>query len=343
MRGGDIAARDGGAMAGDGHQPVNLTAEAANGIELRKVFGSYLVELGQRDERIVVLDNDSDTTTDSVQFRRRFPDRFLEMGIAEKNIFGTAAGLATIGFVPFPTIFATMATRCALDQLSISICYPALNVKIPGHYVGGSKAGASHIPIEDLAVMRALPNMRVADPGDDQELKAVMAAALEVDGPVYFRVSKLAHPSLPLGEPPFTWGKGRLLRDGHDVALFSTGMMTAVALHAADLLAKVHVSALVAHMPSIKPLDVDLAAEVAARTGVGVTLENASVVGGFGSAISEALAEHQPILLERIGMRDEWAHSGSVQQLIAHHGLRASDVVSAALRVLERRSLMRPL
>ena len=255
----------------DGHHSSTGGArgDGANSapVELRRVFGSYLVELGARDERVVVLDNDSDTTTDSVQFHKRFPDRFLQMGIAEKNIFGTAAGLATMGFIPFPTIFATMATRCALDQLTISICYPGLNVKIPGHYVGGSKAGASHIPIEDIAVMRTLPNMRVADPADADELRAVMRAALEVDGPVYFRVSKLAHPALPAAAEPFRWGKGRVVRDGTDVTLFSTGMMTAVCLHAADDLAKENISALVVHLPSIKPFDTELVARVGGHYG----------------------------------------------------------------------------
>ena len=232
---------------------------------------------------------------------------------------------------------ATMATRCALDQLTISICYPALNVKIPGHYVGGSKAGASHIPIEDIAVMRTLPNMRVADPGDADELRGVMRAALEVEGPVYFRVSKLAHPALPPAAQPFSWGKGRVVRHGADVTLFSTGMMTAVALHAAEELAKVNIAALVVHLPSLKPFDIELVAESAAATGAGVTVENASIIGGLGSAVAETLAETPPIPLERVGLRDKWIHSGSVEQIFAEHGLRASDIVKAVNKVLARK------
>jgi transketolase len=326
---------DGGhSSTGDGRGDVPNRKSAP---EMRRVFGTYLVELGALDDRVIVLDNDSDTTTDTVQFHKRFPERFLEMGIAEKNIFGTAAGLAAVGFVPFPTIFATMATRCALDQVTISICYPGLNVKIPGHYVGGSKAGASHIPLEDIAVMRALPNMRVADPADADELMQAMRLALDTDGPVYFRVSKLAHPPIPQGAEPFSWGRGRVVRGGSDVTIFSTGMMPAVALHAADLLSEEAISSLVVHLPSIKPLDTELVAESAAATGAAVTVENASTIGGLGSAVAETLAETFPVPMERVGLSDQWIHSGSVEQIFARHGLRAPDIVRAAKTALDRR------
>jgi transketolase len=301
---------------------------------MRKTFGSYLVALGERDERIVVLDNDSDTTTESAQFHERFPGRFFQMGIAEKNIFGTAAGLATTGLVPFPTVFATMAVRCALDQIAISICYANLNVKIPGGYVGGSKAGASHIPLEDIAVMRALPNMRVADPADNAELKAVMDAALAVDGPVYFRVSKLAHPPVFEAGHKFEWGKGVLLRSGDDVTLFGTGVLTAFCLRAADLLLERGVSAEVVHLGSIKPLDVDLVVQSASRTSAVVTAEHASIIGGLGSAVAETLAEHRPTLQRRIGFGDVWIHSGAIEELVERHHLTARDIAAAAEELL---------
>jgi transketolase len=306
---------------------------------MRKAFGAHLVEMGLADPRIVVLDNDSDDTTESAQFRQRFADRFFQMGIAEANIFGTAAGLATVGFIPFPTVFATMAVRCALDQITISICYPGLNVKIPGHYVGGSRAGASHIPIEDIAVMRALPNMRVADPADNHELRAVMNAAVEVEGPVYFRVSKLAHPLLPgSADAGFAWGRGRRVRAGGDVTLFGSGMTTAFCLAAAELLAGTGVSADVVHLPSIKPLDVDLIVESVSRTNAAVTVENASVIGGLGSAVAEVLAEHQPTRMLRLGYQDVWAHSGSIEQLLDHHGFRPAHIAETALRALKKPS-----
>src|SRR5262245_58199538 len=212
-------------------------SEAGGAVEMRRVFAEALVEIGRADERVVVLDNDSGLTTLSDPFKQAIPDRYIDLGIAEKNLFGTAAGLAASGFIPYPTVFAAFAARCANDQLAISICYPALNVKIPGHYIGGSRAGASHIAIEDLALMRALPNLRVADPADGHERRAVMRAAHEVEGPVYFRVSKLPVPDVFGPDHSFAWGKGVVVRDGHDVTLFATGMMTALSLRAADLLA----------------------------------------------------------------------------------------------------------
>jgi transketolase len=304
---------------------------------MRKVFGSYLVELGESDDRIVVLDNDSDATTESAQFRQRFADRFFQMGIAEKNIFGTAAGLATTGLVPFPTVFATMAVRCALDQIAVSIGYANLNVKIPGGYVGGSKAGASHIPLEDIAVMRALPNMRVADPADAAEMRAVMRAALAVDGPVYFRVSKLAHPTIFEPDHTFEWGKGVTVRTGTDVTLFGTGFMTAFCLRAADILGEEGISANVVHLGSIKPLDVDLVVSSAASTGAVVTAENAAIVGGLGSAVAETLGERLPTPMRRIGFGDVWIHSGAIEDLIERHHMSAGHIAAAARNVMRLR------
>jgi transketolase len=303
---------------------------------MRRVFADELIALAERDPRIVVLDNDSDSTTETARFRQRFPQRFYQMGIAEKNIFGTAAGMATTGLTPFPTVFATMAVRCALDQIAISICYANLGVKIPGHYVGGSKAGASHIPVEDIAVMRALPNMRVADPGDAAELQAIMREAVATEGPVYFRVSKLAHEPLPgTADVGFTWGKGRILRHGSDVTLFGTGLTTAFALKAADLLAEEGIAAEVVHLSSIKPIDAQLIAESTARTGAAVSVENASVIGGLGSAVAEVLAEYNPVRMIRLGYQDVWAHSGAIEDLLDHHGLRATAIAGAARRVLK--------
>jgi transketolase len=302
--------------------------------EMRRVFAETLVELGREDPRIVVLDNDVDLTTQSALFRQAFPERFVEVGIAEKNLFGTAAGLAASGFIPFPTTFASFVVRCALDQVSVSIAQPALNVKIPGHYIGGSKAGASHIAVEDLAVMRALPNMRVADPADEHDLRAVMRAALAVDGPVYFRVSKLALPQLFDRAHTFEWGHGVIIRGGVDVTLFGTGMMTHACIAAADHLLLEGISAEVVHLASIKPIDRELIADSVTRTGCAVSAENGTVLGGFGSAVAEAIVETRPVPLRRIGYQDEWAHSGTIRQVFERYGLRAVDIVAAAQQVL---------
>ena len=297
---------------------------------MRRAFAEELVELGRVDQRIVVLDNDVDLTSQTALFRKAFPERFVEIGIAEKNMFGTAAGLALSGFIAVPATFASFATRCALDQVAVSIAQPALNVKITGHYTGGSKAGASHIAIEDLAVYRALPNMRVADPADNADLRAVMRAAFAVEGPVYFRVTKLAVPAIFESDHHFEWGKGVVLRAGGDVSIFTTGMMASLSLEAARQLAADGVDAEVVHLASIKPIDRDLIAHSVARTRCAVSAENATVVGGFGSAVAETLAETVPVPLRRIGLQDEWAHSGSIGQILERYHLRAVDIAAAA-------------
>ncbi len=305
-------------------------SDAGAGQEMRRAFSEELVELGRSEPRIVVLDNDVGLTSLSDAFKQVFPDRYIDMGIAEKNLFGTAAGLAASGYIAMPTTFAVFATRCALDQMTISICYPNLNVKIPAHYIGGSRAGASHIAIEDLAVMRALPNMRVADPADNHELRAVMRAALEVEGPVYYRVSKLALPDIFGADHRFTWGRGIILREGRDVSIFTTGMMTTMALAAVELLAAEGISAELVHLASVKPIDADLIAASAGKTGCAVSAENASIHGGFGAAVAEVLGERRPVPLRRIGYRDEWVHSGSIEQILDRHGLRPADIARAA-------------
>lgn len=298
--------------------------------EMRRAFAEALVTLGRQEPRIVVLDNDVGLTSLSAEFGKAFPDRYIDVGVAEKNLFGTAAGLAASGMIAIPTTFAVFATRCALDQVAISIASAKLDVKIPGHYIGGSRAGASHIAVEDLAVYRALPNMRVADPVDNRELALVMAAAVATPGPAYFRVSKLAVPDVTGPDYTFEWGKGHVLRPGSDVSLFGTGLMTTMSLAAAELLADEGIAAEVVHLPSIKPLDVELVAASSARTGCAVASELASINGGLGSAVAEALVERSPVPLRRIGYPDVWPHSGSIEQVLDRYGLRPAHIAAAA-------------
>ena len=301
---------------------------------MRRAFADTLIELGAHDERIVVLDNDVGLTTLSNAFKDTYPGRYIDLGVAEKNLFGTAAGLAAAGMIAVPTTFAVFATRCALDQIAISIASANLDVKIPGHYIGGSRAGASHIAVEDLAVFRALPNMRVADPADSAELRAVMRTAFETPGPVYFRVYKLATPDVFGPDHQFEWGRGIRLTEGQDVSLFGTGMMTSFNLEAARLLRAGGVSADVVHLASVKPIDADLIAESAGHTGAAVTTELASIVGGFGSAVAEVLGERCPVSLRRIGYRDEWVHSGAIGQILERHRLRPVDIAAAAAQAI---------
>jgi transketolase len=263
----------------------------------------------------------------------------VQIGIAEQNLFGVAAGLALTGFIAFPSTFAVFATRRALDQIAISICYPKLNVKIPGSYVGlpTSRAGASHNCIEDIAVMRALPNMRVADAGDNVDLRGIMRAAVAVEGPAYFRVTRYTLPDLFSPDHKFEWGKGNQLREGGDVTLFGTGLMTGLCMEAADLLAKDGISAEVIHMGSIKPIDRDLIAQSVSKTGCAVSAENATILGGFGAAVAEVLGECCPAPLHRIGVRDRFVDSGGVDELFTHHGMQPKDIATAAKKSISQK------
>lgn len=311
-----------------------------NAVEMRDAFGQALVELGQQYPHMLVLDADLHTSSKATLFKKAYPDRFIQVGIAEQNLFGISAGLALSGFMPFPSTFAVFASRRALDQVAISISFPNLNVKIPGSYVGlpTSRAGASHNCIEDIAIMRALPNMRVADPGDAADLRAIMRTAASVHGPVYFRIARLTMPPLFGSEHTFEWGKGVIVRSGSDVSLFATGIMTTFCLKAAELLAREGILAEVVHLASIKPIDRELIAASAARTGCAVTAENATINGGFGSAVMEVLGEECPVPVQRIGVRDRWADSGGIKELFSHHAMQPEDIAAAARRAMEQRS-----
>lgn len=314
-----------------------------NAVEMRDAFGQGLVELGKQYPNMIMLDADLHTSSKATMFKKAYPDRFIQVGIAEQNLFGISAGLALSGFMPFPSTFAVFASRRALDQIAISICFPNLNVKIPGSYVGlpTSRAGASHNCIEDIAVMRALPNMRVADPADAADLRAIMRAAAEVHGPVYFRIARLAMPPIFGPDHKFEWGKGVTLREGRDVTLFGTGIMTTFCLNAADLLASEGIAAEVIHLGSIKPIDRDLIAASVARTGCAVSAENATINGGFGSAVAEVLGEECPVPLQRIGVRDRWADSGGIKELFTHHGMQPEDIAAAARKVIAQKQAVR--
>ena len=308
-------------------------------MDMRDVFAEKLVELGEEFPNIVVLDADLNTSSKTVKFLQRFPRRFVQVGIAEQNLLGVAAGLASEGYIPFPSTFACFAARRACDQVAISIAFPKLNVKIPGSYAGlpTSQCGASHNAIEDLAIMRAIPHMRVADPGDHQELRSVMRAAVLHDGPVYFRITRLTLPDLFARDYTFEWGKGATLRAGTDVTLVGTGMMTTLCLRAADLLAAGGIQAEVLHCGSVKPLDTELLVASAARTGAVVTAENASVLGGFGSAVAEALSEVCPVPIKRIGVQDRFVDSGGIDALFTHYQMQPTDIAEAARSVLKAR------
>jgi len=311
--------------------------------EMREVFGHTLVELGHEFPEIIVLDADLNTSSKTLYFKEAFPRRFIQCGIAEQNMFGIAAGLATQGFIPFPSTFAVFAAKRALDQISISIAYPHLNVKIPGSYVGvpTSRAGASHNSVTDMANMRALPNMRVADPGDNHDLIAIMRTAVLTPGPIYFRVTRYTLPDLFPQNHTFTWGRGERLIEGTDVTLVGTGMMTSLCVAAAEQLRRDGIAAEVLHCGSIKPIDHALIADSATKTGALVTAENASIIGGLGSAVAEVLSERSPAVLRRVGVRDVFVGSGGIEELLAKHQMRAEDIAIAAREAIEQRETRR--
>ncbi|MDI9591183.1 MAG: transketolase family protein [Acidobacteriota bacterium] len=295
----------------------------------REAFGKALAELGAIDRDIVSLDADLSCTTKSATFAQAFPDRFFNMGIAEADLMATAAGLATCGKIPFASTFAVFAACRALDQIRNSICYPGLNVKVVGTHAGPScgEDGGSHQAVEDIAVMRSLPNMVVVVPADDVEAEAVVRAAAEHVGPMYLRFARLASPTVHEEGYEFDLFRGEVMRDGADVAIIACGMMVPRALDAARQLADEGVSARVVNMHTVKPIDEELVVRCARECGRIVTIEEASYVGGLGSAVCEVVADRCPVPVKRIGMPDCFGKSGPGAGLLDEFGLSAEHIV----------------
>lgn len=309
---------------------------------MRDAFGKTLLELGAEFPEMIFLDADLHTSTKATWFKERYADRFIQVGIAEQNLFGIAAGLALEGFIPFPSTFAAFASRRALDQIAISICLANLNVKIPGSYCGipTSRAGSSHNCIEDLAVMRSMPNMKVADAGSNEDLRAIMRTAIQTKGPVYFRVTRYTTPELFASSHSFEWGRGVVIKPGTDITLFGTGIMTSFCMKAAELLEQQSIHAEVVHLASVKPIDAALIIQSVSKTGGAVTAENASIHGGFGDAVSEVILENHPVPMQRIGVRDLFVESGGIDELFTLHKMQPSDIVEAALHVLKKKEIL---
>ena len=284
----------------------------------REAYGQALEALGATNENVVVLDADLSKSTKTNLFQKKYPERFFDMGIAEQNMMGVAAGFAATGKVPFASTFAVFATGRAYDQIRNTICYPRLNVKIAATHAGITvgEDGGSHQALEDINLMRGLPNMTVLVPADGPEAyKAVMAAAA-YDGPVYIRLGRSAVLTVTDPDADFVIGKGKLLREGTDVTLIACGMMVAVALDAAELLAAEGVHAAVIDMSTIKPIDRALICEWAEKTGAVVTAEEHNIIGGLGSAVSEVLALECPTPLEMVGVEDVFGESGTAAQTL---------------------------
>ncbi|SHM58312.1 transketolase [Caldanaerovirga acetigignens] len=305
-------------------------------IATRDAYGEALAELGEEIKEIVVLDADLSKSTKTSVFAKKFPERFFNMGIAEQNLMGTAAGLATCGKIPFASTFAIFATGRAFEQVRNSICYPNLNVKIAATHAGITvgEDGATHQSIEDIALMRVMPNMTVISPADATETKMAVRAAAQIKGPVYLRLGR--HPVETIfGEGyEFKPGKGVILREGKDVAIIATGVMVAEALKAAEMLEKDDIKAMVVNIHTIKPIDEEVILK-AAECGAIVTAEEHSIIGGLGSAVAEVLSEKKPVPIKRIGIRDVFGMSGKPEELMKAYGLAAEDIAEAA-RTLRR-------
>lgn len=308
-------------------------------IATRDAYGKALVELGRTNDKISVLDADLSGSTKTAVFAKEFPERFFNAGIAEANMVGMAAGLAAGGMIPFASTFAVFAAGRAFEQIRQSIAYPRLNVKIVATHGGITvgEDGGSHQSVEDLAIMRALPNMTVLCPADAPETAAAIRAAAEYRGPVYVRLGRGKVPVVFDDACRFSIGRGVTLREGADMTFITTGLMTAEALQAARILAEERISARVVHLGTIKPLDIELVLKAARETGAVVTAEEHSVIGGLGGAVCEALAEGCPAPVERVGLRDQFGQSGSADELLAYYGLTAAHLVVAAERVLKRK------
>jgi transketolase len=313
----------------------NLTEEIAT----REAYGKALVELGQRMEKIVVLDADLSNSTRTVLFAEKFPLRFFNMGISEADMMGTAAGLAASGFIPFVSTFGVFATGRAYDQVRNSIAYTKLNVKIVATHTGITvgEDGASHQALEDIALMRVLPNMTVVVPADGRQTYQAVEAIARCSGPVYLR---LGRPKVPVVIPeglPFELGKAQLLKDGKDLAFIATGITVKPALEAAKLLEGEKISAAVVNMHTIKPLDKELLLQMAQKTGTLVTVEEHSVIGGLGGAVAELVSENFPVPVIRVGINDTFGESGTPEALLKKYGLTAENLVSAGKAALQKK------
>lgn len=305
----------------------------------REAYGEALREMGLENKDIVVLDADLSKSTKTSVFAKAFPDRHFNVGIAEQNLMGIAAGLAAAGKIPFVSTFAMFAAGRAFEQVRNSICYPKLNVTVAATHAGLTvgEDGASHQAIEDISLMRSIPNMTVVVPADSAETRQAVAWAANYNGPVYLRLGRMSVPDV-FGEGyEFEIGKAVELADGSDVTIMATGIMVAPARHAAEELIAAGFSARVLNIHTIKPIDKAAIIKAAEDTGAIVTCEEHSIIGGLGSAVAEVLVENRPVPMERVGVLDTFGESGTPDALLEKYHLTTADIVQAAKRVISRK------
>jgi transketolase len=301
-------------------------------IATREAYGAALAEFGA-DTNIVVLDADLSKSTKTDTFKKKYPERFINMGIAEANMMTVAAGLATCGKTVFASTFAIFAAERACEQVRNSICYPKLNVKIGATHAGISvgEDGASHQPVEDVGIMRSIPNMTVLSPSDAVETRAAVKAAIEYDGPVYLRLGRLAVPAIyDESTYKFEIGKGIIVSEGTDVTILATGLMVHTAIDAVKLLADEGISARLVDIHTIKPIDKQLIIDSAVKTGALVTVEEHNIYGGLGSAVAEVASQNCPVPMRIVGINDTFGRSGKPYPLLELYGLTAQNIAAKA-------------
>lgn len=303
----------------------------------RDAYGKALVELGEKNEKLVVFDADLAAATKTGMFKKAFPDRFIDCGIAEGNMMGVAAGMATAGYTVFASSFAMFAAGRAFEQIRNTIGYPHINVKIGATHAGISvgEDGASHQCCEDIALMRTIPGMTIINPADDIEARLAVFAAAEHDGPVYMRFGRLAVPRVFDDSYKFEIGKGVYLNKGTDVTIIATGLLVERAIQAVELLKNEGISASLINMATIKPIDRDIILDAAKTTGCIVTAEEHNIIGGLGSAVAEVVAEEYPVPVLRVGVEDTFGKSGPALELLEIFGLNAQNIVAKAKRAIE--------
>mgnify|MGYP003750817939 CR=1 FL=1 len=308
----------------------------AGNIATRAAYGDALVEFGS-DERIIVMDADLSKSTKTDGFQKKYPDRHINMGIAEANLMCTAAGLATCGKIVFASSFAVFAAGRAFEQVRNSICYPNLNVKIGATHAGISvgEDGASHQAIEDIAIMRSIPNISIISPCDAASSRFAVKAAIENDGPFYLRFGRLAVPQIYDENTKFEFGKGMVLKDGTDVSIIANGLMVQYALEAAKILAEQDINARVIDIHTIKPIDRDIIIKAAKETGCIVTAEEHTIMGGLGSAVAEVVTSEYPVPVKMVGIEDKFGKSGNPYELLEIYGLTAENIAAKAIESMQ--------
>jgi transketolase len=306
---------------------------------IREAYGETLAALGELYPEIVVLDADLSGSTKTSLFAKKFPDRFFNMGVAEQNLMGTAAGLAASGKTVFASTFAIFASGRAWEQVRYSIAYNKLNVKIVASHGGVTvgEDGGSHQSTEDIAIMRVLPGMRVIVPMDGKEMREVIKTIVKIPGPFYIRSSRVKFPLFLGDDYTFELGKGKILREGKDISLIGCGLMVSQCLEAAEILAKEGIAARVVNLSTIKPIDEELLLDCSLNTGGIVTAEEHSVIGGLGSAVAEVLSGKHPTPIVRVGVQDRFGVSGSSPDLLEYLGLTPGNIVKAAQQIMEHK------